>query len=151
MNKTYRSAQGKNISMDNVRLQNEDVIAVGNMKVNAKGEALGPGGVPESSRQQAVNQYYNLHTPVVGAPVKLAPGSGIIEDNPKPQATNPMRAPVTQEPALDPLIEEQDAAEAEVPKMRGSLADAVAKTAVVNQELMKSAKQQAKDSGPTRI
>ena len=67
MKKTYTTAQGKAVSMDSIRLSNEDVIAVGNMKVNAKGEALGPGGVPEETRRKMVNDYYNLHTPVVVA------------------------------------------------------------------------------------
>jgi hypothetical protein len=56
-------------------------------------------------------------------------------------------------PSLDPLIDEQDAAPIEKPQveMRGKLADAVAKAAVVNQELLKPLKQQIKDNGPTRI
>jgi hypothetical protein len=123
MKKTYTTAQGKNISIDNVRLSNEDVIAVGNMKVNARGDALGPGGVPEGTRQQAVTQYYNLHTPVVGAPVANAPGSGVIES--KPVSTPTPVAPVL---SADPLIDEQDAAPITEPKLRGSLADSVAKT-----------------------
>jgi hypothetical protein len=119
MKKVYTTAQGKQISIDNVRLSNEDVIAVGNMKVNARGDQLGPGGVPEGSRQQAVNQYYNLHTPVVGAPVAMAPGSGVIENK-------PVVAPAPVQSA-DPLIDEQDATPIEAPKLRGSLADSVAK------------------------
>ena len=92
MKKTYTTAQGKAISMDSLRLANEEVIAVGNMKVNAKGQALGPGGVPQSTRQQAVNEYYNLHTPVTGAAQR-----GLAQPQP---ATIP---------SADPLIDEQDA------------------------------------------
>lgn len=124
MKKVYTSAQGKQISIDNVRLSNEDVIAVGNMKVNARGDQLGPGGVPESSRQQAVNQYYNLHTPVVGAPVAMAPGSGVIDNKPAATPTPVAPAPVL---SADPLIDEQDEVPIEAPKLRGSLADSVAK------------------------
>ena len=65
MKRIYTTANGKNMSMDSLRLANEDTIAVGNMKVNARGDQLGPGGVPIATRQQAVNQYYNLHTPIV--------------------------------------------------------------------------------------
>lgn len=131
MKRTYTTANGKQVSIDSVRLANEDVIAVGNMKVNARGDQLGPGGVPEKTKQQAVNEYYNLHTPVAGA---MRPGSGIIEDKPSVtrQATVVQPAPVA-----DPLIEEQDQVEVVKPtetKMRGSLADAVAKS-----------------NGPTRI
>ena len=131
MKRTYTTANGKQVSIDSIRLSNEDVIAVGNMKVNARGDQLGPGGVPEKTKQQAVNEYYNLHTPVAGA---LRPGSGVIEDKPatpKPMSVTPPA------PVADPLIAEQDQVEVVKPtetKMRGSLADAVAKS-----------------TGPTRI
>lgn len=143
MKKTYTTAQGKAISMDSVRLANENVIAVGNMKVNAKGEQLGPGGVPAETRRKMVNDYYNLHTPVVTdvvAPHQQAQSAPVVEAEPLP-------------PSADPLIDEQDDIEVvkEEPKMRGSLADAVAKTVTVNQELLKPMKQQLKDAGPKRI
>jgi hypothetical protein len=140
MKKTHTTAQGKQISMDSIRLANEDVIAVGNMKVNAKGDQLGPGGVPESSRRQAVNDYYNLHTPTVVAETPVATPQRRVVAEPLP-------------PSADPLIDEQDAMDVvkEEPKMRGSLADAVAKNVTVNQELLKTPKQQAKDKGPSRI
>lgn len=141
MKRVYTTAQGKQISIDSLRIANEETIAVGNMKVNARGEQLGPGGVPEKSRQEAINEYYNLHTPTVGA------GNGVIE---RPQKVAPTIVP-DPDPVADPIIAEQDAMEIEKPAMRGSLASSVAKTAVVNQELLKPAKQQTKDNGPTRI
>ena len=57
-NKTYRSAQGKKIDVDMLRLRNEEVIAVGNMKVNARGDELGPGGVIIKTRNEAMDEYY---------------------------------------------------------------------------------------------
>ena len=42
MKKAYRTALGKSIDMDNLRLANEGTIAIGNMKVNARGDELGP-------------------------------------------------------------------------------------------------------------
>ena len=139
---TYTTAQGKKISLDNIRLSNEDVIAVGNMKVNARGDQLGPGGVPEQSRQAVVNQYYNLHTPVVDSTMNARPPAPVAQPAPEPI------------PSADPLIDEQDQEEIvkpAAPAIRGKLADAVARTAVVNQELLKAPKQQAKDKGPSRI
>ena len=44
MGKTYRSMQGRQIDMEKLRAQNELMPAVGNMKVNARGDELGPGG-----------------------------------------------------------------------------------------------------------
>jgi hypothetical protein len=106
MSATHNTSNGRRISIEKLRLENEHTIAVGNMKVNARGDSLGPGGVPIATRQQAVNEYYNLHTPVAGgkpAPVAATP----------PVAQTVLReqqfdAPVAD--SADPLIEEQDAA-----------------------------------------
>lgn len=41
---TYRSMQGKEIDMQKLAMQNEMTLAVSNVKVNARGDELGPGG-----------------------------------------------------------------------------------------------------------
>lgn len=63
MKKAYRSALGKTIDMDNLRLANEETIAIGNMKVNARGDELGPGGKIVKTRNQVMDEYYRLNTP----------------------------------------------------------------------------------------
>jgi hypothetical protein len=40
----YRSMQGKEVDMAKLAMQNEMTVAVGNVKVNARGDELGPGG-----------------------------------------------------------------------------------------------------------
>lgn len=65
MKKVYRSALGKNIDIDRLRLENEETIAVGNMKVNARGDELGPGGEILKTRNEVMAEYYKLNTPVV--------------------------------------------------------------------------------------
>ena len=40
----YRSMQGKEVDMNKLMNQNELTVAVGNAKVNARGDELGPGG-----------------------------------------------------------------------------------------------------------
>jgi hypothetical protein len=40
----YRTMQGKEIDMTKLVMQNEMTVAVGNVKVNARGDELGPGG-----------------------------------------------------------------------------------------------------------
>ena len=50
----YRSAMGKNIDIDSLRVANEELIAVGNMRVNARGDELGPGGVVLRSREEVL-------------------------------------------------------------------------------------------------
>ncbi|CAB4125989.1 hypothetical protein UFOVP181_249 [uncultured Caudovirales phage] len=40
----YRSMQGKEVDMHKIVMQNEMTVAVGNVKVNARGDELGAGG-----------------------------------------------------------------------------------------------------------
>lgn len=103
MKKVYRSALGKPIDMDNLRLRNEDIIAVGNMKVNARGDELGFGGEIVRTRNQIMNDYYRLNTPTV-------------------TTTNPIVAD-------ESIIATAAAAIEETSTLRGSLAGDVAKTA----------------------
>lgn len=60
MRKIYRTALGKQIDMDQLRIANEQIIAVGNMKVNARGDELGPGGEVRRSRNEVMNEYYQI-------------------------------------------------------------------------------------------
>jgi len=64
MSKIYKSAQGRVVDMEKLRLANEETIAVGNMKVNARGDQLGPGGKIVKTRNQIMKDYYQLNTPV---------------------------------------------------------------------------------------
>lgn len=50
----YRSARGKEIDMLQLVKQNEMTIAVGNARVNARGDKLGPGGTIIKTREQIV-------------------------------------------------------------------------------------------------
>lgn len=63
MKKTYKTALGKVIDMDSLMTQNETAIAVGNQKVNARGDELGPGGRIAKTRDQVMKDYYALKTP----------------------------------------------------------------------------------------
>ena len=64
MSKIYRSAQGRIVDVERLRLANEETIAVGNMKVNARGDLLGQGGQVVKTRNQVMKDYYSLNTPV---------------------------------------------------------------------------------------
>jgi hypothetical protein len=44
MGRVYTSMQGKQIDMEKLQLRNELAPAIGNMKVNARGDELGAGG-----------------------------------------------------------------------------------------------------------
>jgi hypothetical protein len=57
--KMYRSMRGKAVDMDLLTKKNELVPAVGNAKVNARGDELGPGGVILRKREDIVKEYYS--------------------------------------------------------------------------------------------
>jgi hypothetical protein len=54
----YRSANGREVDMDKLRLQNETAMAVGNAKVNARGDELGPGGKIIRKREDVLKEYF---------------------------------------------------------------------------------------------
>lgn len=58
MGKIYRTAQGRELDIEKVRLQNELVPALGNMRVNARGDQLGPGGRILRTREQLMDEHY---------------------------------------------------------------------------------------------
>ena len=58
-NKTYKTAMGKTVDMGSLRLQNESVRAVGNMKVNARGDLVDDMNRVISKKTDQVNQQYN--------------------------------------------------------------------------------------------
>ena len=59
MSKTYKTAMGKTVDMAGLRLQNEQVRAVGNMKVNARGDLIDDMNRVISKKTEQVNQQYN--------------------------------------------------------------------------------------------
>ena len=61
--KVYKSAQGKSVDMGRLQLQNEGVRAVGNMKVNARGDELGPGGRIIKKREEVLREASATSTP----------------------------------------------------------------------------------------
>ena len=85
MSKAYKTARGRVIDMDQLRLSNEDSIAVGNMKVNARGDELGPGGEVIRTRNEIMNEYYKLNTPVVEQAARIIADEAELAPKPAPQ------------------------------------------------------------------
>jgi hypothetical protein len=56
--KVYRSMNGKIVDMDQLRQKNELTPAVGNAKVNARGDELGPGGKIVRKREEILKDFY---------------------------------------------------------------------------------------------
>jgi hypothetical protein len=69
--KVYRSMQGKIVDLDRLIKRNELTPAVGNARVNARGDELGPGGQIVRKREEVVREYYEGNRPVADeVPVK---------------------------------------------------------------------------------
>ena len=52
----YRTMQGKEVDMHKLQMQNEMTVAVGNVKVNARGDELGPGGRIIKKREEVLRE-----------------------------------------------------------------------------------------------
>jgi hypothetical protein len=69
----YRSANGKAVDMGALRLQNEKTRAVGNMKVNARGDEINERGQVIRKKTEQVNNQYNKQTKVTRPSSKQIP------------------------------------------------------------------------------
>ena len=69
--KLYRTMQGRMVDIEKLRSMNENIRAVGNMNVNARGDILGPSGTILKSKEQVIKEYYEAPKGVVAdTPVK---------------------------------------------------------------------------------
>lgn len=78
--KQYRSMQGKAIDMDMLRQKNELTPAVGNVRVNARGDELGPGGQIIKRREDVLKDYYE-ENPAMPDEVAVKKPSAIQEED----------------------------------------------------------------------
>jgi hypothetical protein len=145
MANVYKTSRGKIIDIDKIKLVNETAIAVGNMRVNARGDQLGAGAKITQSRNQIMDQVYAV--PDAGYspndPANYAERQAIMEANNAKQLTdlaNNLTVDIT--PATET---------APAPAARGSLADSIAKKTTVTQEPLPTPQQKAKSNGPSRI
>jgi hypothetical protein len=61
-NEVYRSANGKTVDMGALRLQNEKVRAVGNMRVNARGDVINDNNEVIRTRNEQVSKQYQTQS-----------------------------------------------------------------------------------------
>jgi len=135
MKRVYTTANGRQINLDAVISQNDSTIAVGNMKVNARGDQLGPGGKVEVKKEKIISEYYKLNTPtavdVLPVSQQVIRQKDLVDDWMEPELT-PEQS-VGEEAVEDPQ-----------PKLRGRLADSVSQAKMPEKE-------SPKKSGPSRI
>lgn len=82
----YRTMQGKVIDLEKLMRENETLPAVGNMRVNARGDEIGQGGKIVRTREQIVAEYY--------------------KDNPKGNKIKQERRKEVEQAAPDILVEQ---------------------------------------------
>jgi hypothetical protein len=151
MSKIYKTARGKTIDMDKVKLSNETVTAVGNMKVNARGDRLGVGGKVVAGRNQVMDRVYAVNPAPArrtggyspNDPEVYAQQQSLVESN-RAKELHDLATNLVQPTSIEPVESTEPAA----PATRGSLAGSVAKTTVVKQEPLPNPKT---SNGPTRI
>ncbi len=150
--RVYRSALGRQVDLDSMLAQNEEEIAVGNMRVNTRGDELGPGGIVLRTREEVMAEHYKVqkqqvvytkerseeanvdHTRAVAEGQNYHDATMSINDLPPDVLEQDAQMPV------NPLATDQGRA------MRGSLAASVAKDAKVEQKLLTP-----RNKGATRI
>ena len=181
--KVYKSAQGKSVDLGTIMLQNEHVRAVGNMKVNARGDMLDNNNrVVETKARQIQKQNDRITTNVSNAPVhtsskKARQSAPTTETAPAPVvevAPTPAPAPVvevaptpapvvevaptpapvvevapTPSPAPAPVVEAT--VEPPLDPVPGGLAEAIARSREIKQNLEKTRRQQAQAKGVRKI
>jgi|TARA_B110000908_G_C10263757_1_gene461601 hypothetical protein len=103
---SYQTFQGKKIDMDTLRQRNELTPAVGNARVNARGDQLGPGGRIVKSREDAMRDYYEDNPQA--APDEVAQVEQPVEDVAEPVQTKAQRKSVDNAKKAK-AIEETDA------------------------------------------
>ena len=106
--KVYKSMQGKTVDMDLLRQRNELTPAVGNAKLNARGDELGPGGKIVRKREEVLKGYYDQKG---GLPDEVAvkqPSKDLTDDweEPAPAKTTTTRS--TKKSAEPEWIEDAD-------------------------------------------
>jgi len=83
--KQYRSMRGKSVDIDLLRKRHELTPAVGNARVNARGDELGAGGAIIKKREEVIQEHYAT--------------AGTAKQ------TNLARAKKTSEPIAEPVVE----------------------------------------------
>lgn len=141
--KIYRTAQGKQVDLGALQLQNENVRAVGNMGVNARGDLIDGDNRPIQTKNTAVRKSYDRQvTNVQDQPVTKQPRSDV--QTLQPRADKPEK--VQSQPEPQPVPESNETL------ATGGLAEAIAKARVLREQPLTSHKDLAKSrSGLSKI
>jgi hypothetical protein len=153
--KVYKTARGKLVDMGSLRLQNEDVRAVGNMNVNARGDRIDSQGNIIDSRSQQFQRQVKRTSNVTSGPVYTSVAHAA-------EAKNANNIPSVEDEFLDaPAEETTDEDVQNIPLVTkpvppepipdGGLAAAIARSKVVKQELDPTARDLARSAGVRKL
>jgi hypothetical protein len=149
--KTYRTAMGKTVDIGALMLQNEGIRAVGNMGVNARGDVINNQNSVIERRARSVQRQNKAK---VAQSMPTATSNRAVAEQ-----QQMVSAPVVQD-TFEDLPEDNDVVNETVvtqtdeqtqPELRGGLAAAIAKAKAVNQERMKTPREQARAQGVRKI
>ncbi len=98
----YRTMQGRMIDIEKLRSANEDIRAVGNMNVNARGDVLGAGGKIVTPKETIIKKYYEQPKGMVSdTPSK---GKSMPAPQPKAVETKKVATPRVATPKAAPKV-----------------------------------------------
>jgi len=147
MTKVYKSARGKMIDIDRIKLSNENTNAVGNMRVNARGDLIGANGQVAMGRNQIMDQAYAVaDAPYSPNDPEVFKQQQKMAESSKAKDLHDMISNLSQ-----PTTSLEQVQTDTSPAARGSLAAAAAKTVSVVQQAAPTPQQLKKAQGPTRI
>lgn len=145
--KIYRTAQGKMVDLGRLQLQNENTRAVGNMKVNARGDLIDSRNRPIVNRNEQVARQYRRQTApgnAVDGPVPSSRKNAIPTEPPAKVKKSKIDIPKPPEDFEDDVTK-QTVAENPAPGAQG-LAAAIARARQVKQEAMKTPREVAQQT-----
>jgi len=114
MKKVYKSANGKIVDMDMLRQRNELTPAVGNARVNARGDELGKGGQIIRKREDILRDYYEtsqatIKDEVIQRPVEVEAEAPVVEKKSTTKKTTSKKAEeAVMQDAEDDWVEDED-------------------------------------------
>jgi hypothetical protein len=79
--KPHTSMRGKILDMDGMRAQNDQNVAIGNARMNARGDVIGRGGKIEIRREQIIRDFYDRN-PQGTSSVSLKPAVPDVFESP---------------------------------------------------------------------
>lgn len=148
----YRSALGKPVDMGSLLLKNENVRAVGNMGVNAKGDVIDKKNVVVNDKNTRVSDQYRKQ--IQNQVVDVMPDTASVTNAPVPEPVEEIiegldtdTPEITQQVEHDSeqVVEEESKNEKKTTtKKKGGLASAIAKAREIEQKKLKTPREESR-------